>query len=443
MDLSQKKSDRNHGIFREQVKPQGLWVLVLFLMLLVSITSSCIGYLLSSKINDSRFTGQIVDTIEIFAGDAVRERTYQVNISGTIYYTDGTPYANGVVELRSEVRRTTTDELGRFIFENVPEGTHKLSIIENDQAVLSRTVTIQKSSLIVGANVKRNDDGSYLIHVPIDIVQVDLLLELHDDNVALILKGSSSQSEYFPNPDANPGTAIKPGFPAASGTTTPPTNPPAGTGQPTEAVPPAETTEPTAPVPPVEAEPPATPLPPVTPTTPTGPTTPVNPDPGTPAAPSAGITVTDGTAASRVWTKATAIDIFAEREGNSGVRKIKGKNVIAPGAKGRYIFRIKNNEALTAVYSIALKETDQNNPKLPMRYRIRQGVSGSNYIGGSDWKEAKDLLVTNAELAAGADTYYALEWQWGDQSDSENTAIGMQEGDPVYILEINIRANIK
>jgi hypothetical protein len=98
---------------------------------------------------------------------------------------------------------------------------------------------------------------------------------------------------------------------------------------------------------------------------------------------------------------------------------------------------------LTAVYSIALSETDQNSPELPMRYRIRQGVSGNDYLGGNDWKKAEALLVTGAELAAGADMYYTLEWQWESHNDSINTAIGMQEGNPIYILEININAKTK
>ena len=152
------------------------------------------------------------------------------------------------------------------------------------------------------------------------------------------------------------------------------------------------------------------------------------------------ITVSDGDVFSQIWTQTTSVDIFADRPGNSGVISIDGENVIAPGSNGKYIFKIQNPENFPTEYTVTLKETDENNPALPMRYRLLQGVSGSDYIGGNVWKTASEISLGGVLLSAGEDNYYTLEWRWDSASDSTDTALGMQTGNPVYILEIVVTA---
>lgn len=407
-DIKEKRAAQADETYEEKSRPRRLWFLALLLLLLVSVTSSCIGYILGSTGNISRYTGQIIDTIIISSShqDSSLETYYTVDINGTIQYSDKTPYINGTVELRSEVRRTTTDELGRFSFIDVPEGKHTLSLIENDTVLVSKEIVIERSTLITSIEATRLSDGSYVLNVPVNIFKVEVFLVLNGSELSVAI--GDFDVVATPSPSATPTAPVDPSSPVS----------------------------PTAPVEPTM---------PVTPTP--GVTTPVSPEP-TPsptvappvATPRPGISVNDDIKPTQKWTQSTAIDIFSERAGNSGVTTIDGKNVIAPGSHGKYLFRIKNEESSSVKYSIVLTDDDENSPKLPMRYRLMKGVYGDGYIGGSDWKKASELSVTDSKLGAGEYTYYTLEWKWDSKDDKEDTAIGTQTGDPVYILEIKISA---
>jgi len=137
------------------------------------------------------------------------------------------------------------------------------------------------------------------------------------------------------------------------------------------------------------------------------------------------------------------VDIFAPRSGNTGVSRIDGKNVIEPGAQGKYVLRVKNPESYDLLYSISLSAQDSNTPKLPMKFRISSGTNGTDYIGGSDWKSAADIKASNYTLAAGDSDYYTIYWNWISLSDSQDTAIGMQTDNPSYILNIIIKVQQK
>ena len=136
----------------------------------------------------------------------------------------------------------------------------------------------------------------------------------------------------------------------------------------------------------------------------------------------------------------STIDLFAERSGNFGVQTIAGKNVIAPGSHGSYLFRVKNPESRPLEYKITLSETDENNPKLPMKYRLKNGTGGTEYIGGDAWRSADSILVDWTNIGAGLVAYYTLEWRWDPANDSTDTAIGTQSGNTAYVLNIIINA---
>ncbi len=405
----------------DKVMIKRLTVLVIILLLLVSISSCTIGYLIGKSVNLDRYTGRIIDTITITSGRPKGEQpsqVYRIIIRGRVLYTDGSPYRNGTIELRSEVRYTTTDKNGWFMFDDVSVGRHRVSVMEDGVVLAYCDVIIERSIYLTSATRIRLDDGSYLIQIPLDIPIIELMLKLDKDRSKLDLKdvrerktddsGGTKQGD----PTDGPGEPADPGIPDI----------------------------PEIPDDPEVLEGPEEPI------------TPEEPDPSDDSDDSGGsgqtgkapyIIVTDDINPSKAWTKKTAVDIFAERPGNTGVRTIDGKSVIAPGAKGMYIFRIENSEAGPVEYRIRLSETDRNNPPLQMEYRLKRGVSGDEYIGGDSWKSAKDIAVNGDRLAAGEDVYYTLEWKWDSGDDALDTAIGSQKEIPPYILEIIINAKFE
>jgi hypothetical protein len=155
------------------------------------------------------------------------------------------------------------------------------------------------------------------------------------------------------------------------------------------------------------------------------------------------IVASDDLNPTQIWAHLTAVNLFAERAGNLGVRTIAGQNVISPGSRGVYTFRVKNPETKPLKYTISLSESDENNPRLPMEYRLKQGTGGTNYIGDDTWKSANSISLTWTPIAPGAVSYYTLEWRWVSSDDSTDTAIGMQNGAPVYVLSIIIAAQFQ
>lgn len=321
--------------------------LLLIIFLLLTVSLCYLSYIVGRTGVGISYSGRIVDSIILSPGNGSSQR-YLIDIVGYVRYSDGTPYPNGTVELRSEIMYSVTDETGRFEFKDVPEGEHTISVVKNGIVLASCTITVERASYVSNVEIIKFGDKSYRITVPLNIITI----ELH------IIIDLESGTLYF--------------------------------------------------------------------------------DEETITAPQ--IVVSDGNSPSLIWTQSTSVDIFAERSGNNGVTTIDGVNVIAPGSNGKYIFRIQNPEKYPVVYTVTLLETDENNPPLPMKYRLMEGISGNGYIGGNNWKVAGDISSQAVTLAAGQDTYYTLEWKWDSTSDVTDTALGMQTGNPVYILEIVVNA---
>ena len=116
IDSRKKASERK---YREM-----LLFLLLILLILVAVSSWLMGYHIGKTVNTTiPYSGQIIDTIVLTPGRETiipgqGDRVYRINILGRIIYTDGTPFAHGMVELRSKVRYTTTDSRGYFRFED-------------------------------------------------------------------------------------------------------------------------------------------------------------------------------------------------------------------------------------------------------------------------------------------------------------------------------------
>lgn len=405
---------------------------VILLLLLVAVSFGAIGFLIGSTGNDGHYTGRIIDVISIGSGgmkdDDVPSMDNIINIRGRVVYTDDTPYRNGKVELRSTPRYTITDDDGRFEFTDVAPGEHKITVFRDDIVVATCSIEIEREPEITSAQIVKLADANYIILTPLNLPEIDLVLSvLREDDPSAQEQGLI---EVTLSPTQQPGPSQPPGE-VSPGETPAPT--PTPSPVPTD---PRPTPTPTLPPSPKPTYPVPTPIPTPSPV----PTE--SPGPGIPSG-APNVSVSDDILPNRVWATLTTVDLFAERSGNFGVQTINGKNVIKPGSHGSYIFRIKNPEAWALEYLIDFSEADENNPRLPMKYRLRQGTSGTNYIGGSDWRGAGSISLDWTQIPAGDVSDYTLEWKWDSSDDAVDTAIGMQDGTPVYILNILITAKFQ
>lgn len=407
-------------MMEDWIKTSQLWPMVLVLFLLVSLTSCVIGYQIGKTGNLDRFSGQIVDTISVDFGNSDKtigkqtQKEYRFTVRGKVQYEDGKPYKFGRIELRSTPRFTISDEYGRFEFTDVEVGKHTVSIVMDGKVIASGLFTLESTSMNTSRQLVALENGTYLVLSPVSVSMVQLVLELDENNGVFnmlikqgtdigvpdapldsgIIDGKKDPKE--PLPDEKPSKPYNPETPDNPGGGLPEDEKPnsGGGGGPA-------------------------------PSDPVKPTTPAN------------IAVSDDSA---LWQQSTSVDIFAERPGNQGVQTIDGKSVIAPGSGGVYLFKIKNTNSFPIGYSIHLSEVNQNILELPMKYRILSGISGTNYVGGADWKTAKNILVDSAGLNPDETAYYTLQWKWDNSNNALDTKIGEQKGTTLYIIDIVVSA---
>ncbi|MDD4565830.1 MAG: carboxypeptidase regulatory-like domain-containing protein [Eubacteriales bacterium] len=389
----------------------------LFLFFCVSLTSCLIGFVIGRIVTEDRYTGHIVDTITLSPeqsdGAAIGMNVF--NLTGRVMYSDGTPYANSLVELRSEPRYTYTDSLGYFIFENVNPGKHVINVVQNGSVQATCTVLVDTNASHTESQVVKLDDGSFLIRISLDVAILKLVLVIDNDGLTPQLYDSSPLGGGEP---ALPGEII-------------------GGGDEEDQVSPEQPG-----IPEIPGQP-TTPVQPGTPTTPERPGTPTTPEqPGTPTTPDRApvVDAREQAAGSQIWAQSTSVNIFGEREGNKNTKTINGENVIAPGASGSYPFRLKNIESNVIKYSISLSDTDEIQPFLPLKYRLK---TASSYIGGDQWRSAADIQTGIKALKPGAVDYYTLEWKWLTSDDTVDTLIGRQNEGNLYILTIQINAQFE
>jgi hypothetical protein len=144
-----------------------------------------------------------------------------VIIKGWVKYTDGTPFAHGLVELRSEPRVTYTDSEGYFTFENVEEGEHVINVLGSQGQVLaSAQVRITRNMDIEKSILMRLEDGTYVLEVAVDVKVLEIFLEIEQDGSGeptgnLIIDSNYEVLVYPPEdePKAPPGTGEPPDKP--------------------------------------------------------------------------------------------------------------------------------------------------------------------------------------------------------------------------------------
>lgn len=162
-------------------KRRVLWLLLILLLLLALFSSVMVGFLIGR--NADPYRGQIVDTIVIGP-----DQNRAVHVAGQVLYTDGTPYADGRVELRSEPRITTTDGRGRFFYEAAQPGTHTLSVLDESGKVLAKCeFAVSRNTGERPLNIQKQADGRYAVELSVNVRFIELAVELDAGSEALKL----------------------------------------------------------------------------------------------------------------------------------------------------------------------------------------------------------------------------------------------------------------
>ena len=142
----------------------------------------------------------------------------------------------------------------------------------------------------------------------------------------------------------------------------------------------------------------------------------------------------------QLWAQQTPVNIFSQRAGNQLVWQGKDDiHTIAPGARGSFVFAVKNLDPYPAEYALRLRRDAHNLFDPPLSYRLRHDVSGDDYVSGDDqWYPPEDVLLRLRRAEPGQIDYYTLQWRWQSGDDALDTAIGMREGELWYRLFIEV-----
>ena len=441
---------------------KALWIILPILLVFVSITSFLAGTHIG-RATDHRL-GQMLDTI-VLSPENEAANPNRLDFGGQIFYTDGTPCANRVIELHSDPKRTTTDSEGVFHFKDVKTGTHHLAMLDDSGRPEHQVeIHIDRDSGIKTGQVSGSVD-SYQLAVSEYVIEVHIRVQLDADGGMDIkpevytrdagsdrymdadgreadpisrepreadTAGSAAESGEGKLDSDNKNTAVEesaartdPGQPSDSGV------PSVGTGE--NILPPAQTSPSAVPEPTVESPPPL-------PGQPTESGSAVSPgtlpddsdsdsDHGSSAGPDHGghdrptppaepLDVQVQEKMGPVWQQNTEISLFADRTGAGENRKLM------PGSKGSYEFLVSNRNTYGVAYRMQIS-APSGQLLLPLRYRLK---SDDRYLCGDQdtWLTADQLAAATVTLSPGEEREYLLEWQWlfAGGNDRLDTIIG-------------------
>jgi len=465
----------------EGKKKRRVLLALLLLLLFLLLTTSCIvGFLLGRTTDPGRF-GALIDTIVLAPGveqqfprPSPGDLSGQVSLLGVVRYTNAVPYTQGTVRLQSEPRYSGLSGEGRFRFDEVETGDHELTVLDpSGKELARRSIRVERDAGDRSSYIEFEQDVC-VMHIKALTVEVDVELILEDDpgkELDVRLIGTREEEETVPvfqpslaptvEAAATPGAGADdppPATPAAPGVTPGPTETaipsvrptagtepmaspgasPAVTASPGATASPApsggvEPTRSPSPAPTAGVEPTVSPdpspTPSVSPTPDTDPTPrpPVRPTP-TPT-PTQAVEVYDNETG-KTWTQLAGIDLFRP------LGSTDDRNLIAPGSKGYYLFRLENGRNGAVRFTLSIREKTFH---VPLVYRLVDDMTGEVLL---EWQPASPEAVVSLprELDREEENRCRIEWEWPpDGDDAVDTALG-QLADRTYILELTIRA---
>lgn len=299
----------------------------------------------------------------------------RIDLRGRVVYTDKTPYVGGIVELKSTPRYTRTDAGGNFVFVDVAEGAHTVSVLDEDGNVLATCdIEIERTPLVEDVELIRLPDGTFIFQVAVDVKVLEITLILKRDAGGNVI--GLDRVELGPTP-AGPEESWPPVIPPepdehegtwGSGTYTPSPPPP----------------------------------------------------------PDFDVYDRDPVHYVRDSQKGVDVNIF-------GANKR-----IAPGMQGSYHFTVENRGSDAAHYDVnfTVKDTLPGTHKIPMVYRLK--ADGKYVAGDADtntWVEPAKLYQDDM-LDPGEKVKYTLDWYW--QEGNRDNEFARYGGDPAYSYSLKI-----
>ena len=321
----------------------------------------------------------------------------RIDLKGRVVYTDKTPYPNGIIELRSDPRHTRTDSQGYFMFIDVGEGAHTISVLDEAGNVLAKcAVDIKRTIEVKDAVLVRLPDGTFVFQVAVDIkvLEITLFLQKGDDEnitgidgivLGVVPEGAPQTANPTNQNDqinlTNPANPTSPSVPSGGGGSG------GGGGGDSDNPPP----------------PPPYPF---------------------------DFDVLD-----------TATTTSYSTGGAASVNIFGANKRIAPGMSGSYRFTVDNTgNRYSTFYDVTFTATDTlpAASKIPMRFRLKaDGV----YVAGdaATWCTL-DQLYQNTIAAGGRDVEYTLEWNWREGANDNDFAAYADNAAFSYGLTIKVRA---
>ena len=129
------------------------------------------GYVLGLN-SQPKNGGQLVDTI-VLNPDDPNAQDVPLSFSGVVRSSDGTTFANSVVQLHSTPRTTTADAQGRFFFFDVESGEHTLTITDENGSQLAQG-SIVLDNAASNAGLALSGKNEYSFSVPTDTLLVEI-----------------------------------------------------------------------------------------------------------------------------------------------------------------------------------------------------------------------------------------------------------------------------
>ena len=151
-------------------------VLIFALILLAMISTVLVSFVIQNNTKQP-----IIDTVVV---EPIEERN--IILSGQVRYSDRSAFANGNVELHSEAKKTTTDDKGWFLFEEVTPEEHKLTVFDKSgNELASASIDLKQLDSKTELNIEKDKDGKYRIELSVDTRYLELAIELRDHQLII------------------------------------------------------------------------------------------------------------------------------------------------------------------------------------------------------------------------------------------------------------------
>ncbi len=454
-------------------------VLIFALCILALISTVLMSFVIQNNTKQP-----VIDTVVV---DPIEKRN--IVLTGQVRYSDQSIFANGNVELHSDVMKTTTDDRGWFLFEEVTPEEHKLSVFDKSgRELASAHIDLKQIDAKTVLRIEKGKDNKYRIEISVDTRYLELAIELKDDQLIIGTDNTyavndagkvyndkgviDSKDGYILLPsgtvvtDENDiirypyildsdnvvievpedGTILEDGTKVdGDGTITLPD----GTvidkdgniidSDGDEYIPeddgpiyikPDGDIEPVKPTPPDDENDPVTPP------------GDQDPDQGNSSYYVTGQIKNNVGDWTNPWSVNTSINLFHNQSG--GVSRYKnGMPVIQPGSSGYYIFQIENRRNAVLDLEIYIQEETYH---LPMRYRLAPVSNYDESLPASlKWTDSvspnEKTVVQSSQVATGKHVLYRLEWEWPYESNHDD--IDTEQGTKADTYKVNIGIGIR